>query len=177
VVADELATLYRDTADARCLLPDTDSASGSPRDASAWMLTPVAPARVGKSLQSLLTHPAIGMTRAEAALFKGHAGKRFTQNVCQAADSLGDLDAHELGRFSKSTAQSPDLVPEEALLRKHAAECSVLPHRYGASARVEKCMDRLLKFEHVLRSAAERARVQGLDLPPVGGWSPTFRGL
>jgi hypothetical protein len=40
VVADELAVLYRDTADARCLLPDTDSASGSPRDASAWMLGP-----------------------------------------------------------------------------------------------------------------------------------------
>ena len=173
-----LSHMLARTADAGCILPDTDSRGGDPRSASQWMLTPLAPgARTDRLIQSLLVHPAVGMTAEQAARFHGHSPKRFTQNVCKAASSLDDGDAHELGRFSGSTAQNADLVPSEAMLRRHSLQCAVLPDMYARAARVEKCMDRLLRFEDVLRRALARVGGDVSALPLIDGWSSVFDGL
>ena len=162
---------------ARCLLPDTDSPSGAPRGASSWMSTPLPASRSDRSLHSLLTHPAIGMPLELALTFHGHSCKRFSQNVCDAAPSLGSEAAHELGRFSKSTAQDPDLVPTEALLQRHALECSVLPDIYAGKSRVSRCFDRVVAFERVLCRALSRVGGDIARLPLVDGWSDVFRDL
>ena len=73
-----------------------------------------------------------------------------------------------------SAAQAPDLVPEEAMLQRHRIDCAELPARYGRAARVEKCMDRVLRFESVLRQAAVRASNDPSKLPMERGWSDVF---
>ena len=177
-VESALTRMLARTAEVGCILPDTDSLSGDPRSAGRWMLTPLAPgARTDRLIHSLLTHPAIGMTAEQASRFHGHSPKRFTQNVCKAATSLDDGDAHELGRFSGSSAQNADLVPSEAMLRRHSLQCAVLPDMYARAARVEKCMDRLLRFEDVLRRALARAGGDVSALPLFGGWSSVFDGI
>jgi len=173
----ELRVMLGATALARCILPDTDSPDGNPANASRWMLTPVPSHRILPGLIHLLTLPAIGMPPERAARYRGHSAKRFSLNACEASSSLTTADAHEIGRFSMSTAQCAELEPTAALLAHHELQSAVLPNLYAGHARVEKAFDRLTRFELLLRSATARAATSEKSLPLEGGWSDTFAGL
>ena len=115
-----------------------------------------APARVRASLQALLRMGPHGRSSEQAKAFKGHAPKRFLQNVCEASPHLSEEDGHEVARFSLSTAQRAELEPHEALLLRHQMRVRQLPNIYAKCARVPKAFDRLARVFRVVREAIAR---------------------
>lgn len=172
-----LVRMLSSTTAAECLLPDTDSPSGDPRRASMWLQSPLPAHRVNAALHSLLMHPCIGMSPEQASHFHGHSAKRFLLNVAEAAPSFSKEDANEIGRFSSSTSQDNDLSPVARMLERHDLACSVLPDIYSGTARVENVFERLARVQACMVAAAKAAADDLSDLPLVGGFTATFRGL
>ena len=159
-----------------CLFRDTNSKSGAP-DASAtkWLAAPLAsPSRVSASLHHLLESHPINRSPVDAAKFQGHSPKRFLQNVCQTAARMGELDvhqAHEIARFSKSVAQTPELEPSAEMLRRHTMAVSVLPDIYGKHSRVQGVLDTLCCVHKIVRRAAIRIGDPSKGAPGPSDWS------
>lgn len=112
--------------------------------------------RVDASLQALLRLPPISLSHEEAGRHHGHSAKRFLLNVAEASGAFSSVEASEVGRFSMSTAQNPDLEPVAAMLKAHSLRASVLPDIYAGKAKVARVFDLLVKAHLVLRDACER---------------------
>ena len=81
----------------RCLVVDTDSPNGDPREATMWVPTPVSHGpRSDASLQGLLVEA--GMEPALAATVHAHACKRFLFCAARALGSFPTGRANELAR-------------------------------------------------------------------------------
>ena len=170
---DALFEMLSGMEETRCLLRDTDSPSGDPTRASEWIRSPVlAPARRTASLQSLLTLPPISMSPSRAGDFGGHAAKRFLLNIAEVSPLFSPHEASELGRFSHSTAQCPDLVPSQAMLRAHELSASVLPGIYAGKAKVAAVFAVLAKAHGAIRAAAARAAASPELLDDSVCWDP-----
>ena len=159
-----------------CILRDTDSPNGDPTRSTVWLSAPLSsPARMDASLHAVLR--AAGVPPDVAARIHSHGCKRFTQNVCESDPSLGTQDAAEVGRFSGSTAQFPDLEPTAAMLRQHELRSAVLPGIYAGKSCVLKVFDRLA----AAHLAMERVALQSIQdpsfppLPFLDGWELFWR--
>lgn len=149
-----LVSMLHDVQQSRFLIRDTDSPDGDPTRASSWVAAPLKGAsRVGASLQALLRLPPISFSAEEASAYHGHAAKRFLLNVAEASGAFSPVEACEIGRFSLSTAQSPDLEPVASMLQAHSTRASVLPGIYAGKAKVARVFDLLAKAQLVLRAA------------------------
>ena len=155
----------------KCILLDTDSASGDPSSATQWCRAPIEDAsRQDASLHGLLRLSPINMPPDLAATFHGHSAKRFLLNVAEASPCVAASEAQELGRFSHSVAQQSDLEPTAAMLRAHALRASVLPTIYAQKTKVARAFDLLAKVHLVMEGAVHRVRTAGASLPMVDGW-------
>ena len=181
-----LTDMLSDAPDLRCLIRDTDSRSGNPADATAFIKSalPVSTAskRLDASLHAILQMPPIGLSAEEAATLHGHSGKRFLLNLCRSAKgAFSSSEAGTVGRFSGSAAQDRDVVPEAAALQRHEFSAGRLPDVYASSARVQNAFD-LLARAHIIARAASLAALRGQPerLPTLGGWGDngvTMRGV
>ena len=167
-----LRDALRGAEDAQCTLRDTDSPNGDPTNARRWIASGVhCKGRADASLHALLQLPPISLSAEQAATFHGHSAKRFLLNVAEASDEFSETEANAIGRFSGSVAQSPDLEPDAALLRRHALDCAVLPNIYARAARVQTAFDLLARMHRQLRRIAQRFARGSLVLPRVAGWT------
>ena len=143
----------------RSLLLETDSPCGDPSRASRWVASPIfSNTRADASLHALLIMPPISLTRERAASYHQHSAKRFLLSAAEWADGFGGPDASEIGRFSGSIAQNPDLEPIQAMLQRHTLRSSVLPDIYSRQARVDKVFDALAALHFAVKRAAVRLR-------------------
>mmetsp|Transcript_2921 Transcript_2921/g.6866 ORF Transcript_2921/g.6866 Transcript_2921/m.6866 type:complete len:749 (-) Transcript_2921:86-2332(-) len=150
------------------LLRDTDSPDGDPTRATAWVSAPLkGNPRIDASLQALLRLPPASFSLEDASQVHGHAAKRFLLNVAEASAAFTSVEACEVGRFSLSTSQSPDLEPVAAMLQAHSLRASVLPDVYAGKAKVARVFDLLVKAHLALRSA-RRALVANPALLATG---------
>ena len=69
---------------------------------------------------------------------------------------LGPLKELELGRFSGSVAQTPELVPQEAVMVRHTFRIAKLPDRYASGAAVAFVISIIKELGEKMRHA-ERA--------------------
>lgn len=171
-----LASSLQGAEDVRCILRDTDSPSGDPTTASAWVACGASRARAEKSLHALLQLPPISLPREAAERYHAHSAKRFLLNCAEASSEFDDVDANAIGRFSGSTAQDPDLEPVEAMLQRHALSSSILPQIYAGKAKVSKAFDLLARLHCTLRRVSWRHVNGERVLPPEGGWTLGFFG-
>ena len=112
------------------------------------------------------------MARERAAQFGGHAAKRFLLNVAQASPFVSPMEANDLGRFSRSSAQSEDMVPVQAMLKAHRLRASVLPDIYARRAIVQCAFGLIAKVHVVLREAALASREHPELLEDDVCWGP-----
>jgi hypothetical protein len=161
-----------------CILRDTDSRSGDPSTATAWIASGVeSTSRIDASIQSLLQMHPICLSHEQASRYHGHSAKRFLLNVAEAAPSLSlSADGVEFGRFGGSTAQNTDLEPTQAMLRQHELRSAQLPSIYAGKAKVETVFSRLTSLQTVVTTAVDRVR-RGREIPHEHGFSQAFDGL
>ena len=175
----------------RAILIDTDSPSGDPsRGASVWLRAPLAPgSRAEASLHALLQLPPISLSPEQAMAYKGHASKRHLLCLAEASPLFSAEESNELGRFSGSIAQSPDLIPSAAMLQRHAARCAVLPAIYAGPVKLRTLAALLVRARSVAvatlgdvladgyqdgESAFDRARALGARPQSLLGAPPTL---
>ena len=152
----------------RAILRDTDSPRGDPASASQWLMSHLPfPARAEASLHSLLQLHPICMPLETAKRYHGHCAKRFLLNVVAGSPEFSVVEANEIGRFTKSTAQDADLMPVQAMLRAHEASVSVLPARYSRKAKVAAALDLVARAHQILLRAATL-----YESPESLRWSP-----
>jgi len=157
--------------DVRALLLDTDSPCGDPSRSSRWIASPIfSNQRADASLHALLRMHPISLSHEVAATYHQHSAKRFLLSAAEWADGFDGVDATEVGRFSGSVAQSPDLEPVQAMLQRHAVKSAVLPDIYSRQSRITKVFDTLAALHAALRRAAARIRDSPSDYPVEGGW-------
>ena len=92
---------------------------------------------------------------------------------CSGARSVHALRAVEIGRWSGSTAQDPDLTPSERLHRRHRLAAGEMPESYAPSAKVLRVCEILGDEMAVLdelwaRAAGDPAGIR--SIPPLGGF-------
>ena len=159
--------------EARCVIRDTNARTGDPGEATAWVCSGIeSQSRRAASLHALLQLPPISMARERAARFGGHAAKRFLLNVAQASPIVSPMEANDLGRFSRSSAQSNDVVPVQAMLEAHRLRASALPDIYARRAIVQGAFGLIAKVHVVLREAALASREHPELLEDDVCWGP-----
>ena len=158
-ILDGISAMLSGAEHVKCLFLDTDSVNGDFHTATRWLLAPMdAPHRLYAALEALLRLPPISHAPEVACTFRGHAAKRFLQNVCKDSPKFTNDDGHEAMRSSQSVAQTSDLTPTEAMLRRHSIQIALMPERYGSESRVSGVFDLLLRIHVEVRAAARRMR-------------------
>ena len=168
-----LCAMLSGAEEARCVIRDTNARTGDPGEATAWVCSGIeSQSRRAASLHALLQLPPISMARERAARFGGHAAKRFLLNVAQASPIVSPMEANDLGRFSRSSAQSNDVVPVQAMLEAHRLRASALPDIYAQRAIVQGAFGLIAKVHVVLREAALASREHPELLEDDVCWGP-----
>ena len=174
-----LAAMLDGVESLRFILRDTDSPSGDPCDPSTsrWVAAALSSSRVDASLHGLLQLPPLSMARDDARRYHRHSGKRYLFNVADSSPAFSLADANEVGRFSGSVAQDPDLVPEAALLARHDLRARLLPSMYARKSKVATVLKLVARLHLVQRDAcALFAAMPGCPhlaaMPAEGGWGP-----
>jgi hypothetical protein len=114
-IIDRLTDMLHGTERFRCIIRDTDSKSGDPRDATAWVKSPIlSSSRIDHDLKGTLE--AAGCP-GEAEAYRHHFAKRFTLSAARRAECFSPAELNEIGRFSGSVAQQEQLMPTAAMLQ------------------------------------------------------------
>ena len=151
-------------AHAKCILLDTNSASGAPTDATKWLHMPLAgSSRCDASLQSLLQLPPLSLPKEQAELFHEHACKRFMLNVLNDSPLLNELDASPIPHLSTPTSSQ-------------LSRCCVSTHSLPLSCQsvtleVQKVFDLLCRAQLALRAATARVLADPSRFSAIGSWS------
>lgn len=170
-VRSRLAASLEQHPGACALLMDTDSPDGDPQRATSFVAAPLSmEPRVCASLRGLLQLAPLSLSAEAATTYGGHSAKRFLLNFAEASPSFNSVESNDLGRFARSTAQSADLTPTEAMLQQHDLRCSALPDIYARKAKVGKAFDLIARASAELRSWALLSQVGQVSLPPEDGW-------
>jgi len=110
------------------------------------------------------------MSPEQALTFHCHSAKRFNINCMAASSEFTSLDQCQIGRFSGSTAQTPNLEPIDAMLQAHTLSCSVLPSIYAGKANVRMALDLVVQLDAALRRAADLILSRPELADVMGGW-------
>jgi hypothetical protein len=165
-----LTNMLTGAEDVKCLILETNSKSGDPSTATSWVMSPLEQAsRVDASLQGLVK--LMGAPPEVYSTLHAHSFKRFMLNVAESSPALSmATDGQELGAFSMSTSQKPELEPTADLLLRHELRASALPNLYASKSAVQSLLDRLGRVEAVLTKARDSAAGRDTALPFLDGW-------
>ena len=147
---------------------DFDSARGDPQEASRFLNSPLVGERLVYAVRCLLVR-VCGVSWDESGRWAKHAARHFLMEV---AGTRGEpaLRAVEIGRWSGSTAQDPDLAPSAQLARRHQLRAGVMPEAYAPLAKVARVCGIVGDQMGALDSLW--ASLQGRQLPVFGGFEP-----
>jgi len=143
---------------------DSNSPSGDPYLATAWRNGPCSAARALVGLRSVLVGEC-GVPPHVAATFGLHSARHFLPEVALARN-LPPEDRVEIGRWSGSTAQDVDLIPDVRAAAASARRAGEMPDRYAPKAKV-------VRVCRILTEQVAAARAVATQYPPpdlLGGW-------
>ena len=147
---------------------DFDSVRGDPQEASRFLNSPLVGERLVFAIRCLLVR-VCGMSWDDAGRWAKHAARHFLMEVAGARGEPA-LRAVEIGRWSGSTAQDPDLAPSAQLARRHQLRAGVMPEAYAPLAKVARVCG--IVGDQMGALDALWASLQGRALPVFGGFEP-----
>jgi hypothetical protein len=152
------------------------SPDGDPDKATGWRNNPLSGPRLVRAIQCVLSR-VCGLSFADAALWAKHSARHFLMEVSGARGEPA-VRAIDIGRWSGSTAQDPDLAPAEMHARRHQLLAGVMPEAYAPLSKVARVcrilgdqMDALASFWASLASSGgvQSVPVNG-DFSPMHAW-------
>ena len=153
------------------------SDSGDPGASTGFRNNPLVGHRLVHAIHCVLMR-VCGLSPADAKLYAKHSSRHFLMEVSGARGEPA-VNAIEIGRWSGSTAQDPDLVPAERHVMRHQLAAGVMPEAYAPLAKVARVcsilggqMDALAKLW--TRCVSSGAGVSSIpvsgDFSPLGEW-------
>ena len=147
------------------------TSTGDPGEAKSFINSPLVGPRLVRAITCVISR-VCGLSEADASRWAKHSCRHFLME-CGGARSLHALRAVEIGRWSGSTAQDPDLTPSERLHRRHRLAAGEMPESYAPSAKVSRVCEILGDEMAVLdelwaRAAGDPAGIR--SIPPLGGF-------
>ena len=148
-------------------LTDTD-----PGHAVRWLNNPLRGARLVGAIASVI-HRVCGVPLVDAARFSKHSARHFLMEVA-GHRNVHPLRLVEIGRWSGSTAQDPDLTPSQRLDKRHQLAAGVMPDNYAPLSKVRRVCrilgDQLAALGNLWRT--HTALPTGIGgIPVFGGFS------
>ena len=109
-----------------------------PGNAIRWLNSPLCGARLVSAIAHVI-HTVCGIPLADAALFTKHSARHVLMEV---ASHRGEswLRQVEIGRWSGSTAQDPDLTPQQRVNWHHQLKAAVMPDNYAPMGKVQRVL-------------------------------------
>ena len=147
---------------------DFDSGRGDPQEATRFLNSPLVGERLVLAIRCVLVR-VCDMSWLVAGRWAKHAARHFLMEVAGARGEPA-LRAVEIGRWSGSTAQDPDLAPSAQLARRHQLRAGVMPEAYAPLAKVARVCG--IVGDQMGALDALWASLQGRSLPVFGGFEP-----
>ena len=147
---------------------DFDSERGDPQEASRFLNSPLVGERLVYAIRCVLVR-VCRMSWDESGRWAKHASRHFLMEVAGARGEPA-LRAVEIGRWSGSTAQDPDLAPTARLVRRHQLRAGVMPEAYAPLAKVQRVCSIL--GDQMGALDALWASLGGAALPLFGDFAP-----
>ena len=143
---------------------------------SATSLAP-GPLRCGPQLTGVMREIlqlACGWTVQQSLVYTEHSPRHFLAEASRGRNEPGTC-RHELGRWSRSVAQLPEMRPVSGTTRKHAHTLSIMPDRYSQDAAklrpmtiIQRQMEAMIKL---VTSFGETLEERLQKFPKYGGWN------
>ena len=165
---DFLRGVLADVAEGCFVFRDYDSARGDPQEATRFLNSPLVGERLVHAIRCVLVR-VCGMTWDESGRWAKHSARHFLMEVAGARGEPA-LNAVEIGRWSGSTAQDPDLAPSAQLRRRHQLRAGVMPETYAPLAKVGRVCGIL--GDQMGALDALWSSLQGQALPAFGDFKP-----
>ena len=112
------------------------SPSGDPGLSTGFRNNPLVGHRLVRAIQCVLVR-VCRMSPADALLYAKHSSRHFLMEVSGARGEPA-VKAVEIGRWSGSTAQDPDLAPAARHVMRHQLLAGVMPEAYAPLAKVAR---------------------------------------
>ena len=113
---------------------DFDSRDGDPEKATTFLKSPLRDGRLVHAIECVIMR-VCDVTADVAKRWAKHSARHFLME-CSNARKVHPLKGVEIGRWSGSTAQDPDLTPSQRLNARHVLEAGKMPETYAPSAKV-----------------------------------------
>ena len=147
------------------------SVDGDPSSATEFINSPLVGPRLVKAIACVIAR-VCGISLADAMRWAKHSARHFLME-CSGARGLHALRAFEIGRWSGSTAQDPDLTPSQREQRRHRLAAGVMPEGYAPLSKVARVCeilgDEMEALDHLWASAAQH-RQGVLSIAVFGGF-------
>ena len=133
-----------------------DPTGANPGKAIRWLNSPLCGARLVSAIAHVV-HVVCDIPLADAALFTKHSARHVLMEV---ASHRGEswLRQVEIGRWSGSTAQDPDLTPQQRVNWHHQLRSAVMPDNYAPMGKVQRVLgilnDQMHAIGHLWRAWA-----------------------
>ena len=153
---------------------DFDGTSGDPRDATRFLNNALDGPRLVHAMACVISR-VCGVAFDTAKRWAKHSARHFLME-CSSARKVHALRGVEIGRWSGSTAQNPDLTPNQRLNQRHVLEAGKMPEAYAPCTKVDRVTAILGDEMEALSKLWGKANAQtsgGIDAIPVfGDFSP-----
>ena len=149
------------------------SNDGDPSGATAFINSPLCGTRLVKAIACVISR-VCGISMDDAMRWAKHACRHFLME-CSGARGVHSLRAIEIGRWSGSTAQDPDLTPSQRQNRRHQLAAGVMPENYAPLAKVTRVCEILGAEMAALEKLWTRVNNDPIgfeSLPVFGGFEP-----
>ena len=149
------------------------SDNGDPGLSTGFRNNPLSGHRLVHAIQCVLVR-VCGLSPADAKLYAKHSSRHFLMEVSGARKEPA-VRAVEIGRWSGSTAQDPDLAPAARQVMSHQLRAGVMPEAYAPLAKVTRVCSILGDQMNALANLWTRCVSSGAgiaSIPISGDFSP-----
>ena len=145
------------------------SGGADPGAAVRWLNAPLCGARLVSAIAHVV-HTVCGIPLADAALFTKHSARHVLMEVASHRDESW-LRQVEIGRWSGSTAQDPDLTPQQRVNWQHQLRSSVMPDNYAPMGKVQRVLGILGDQMDALGHLWRKWTCGAVELPAFGDFT------
>ena len=153
---------------------DFDGTSGDPQDATRFLNNALDGARLVHAVACVISR-VCGVAIGTAKRWAKHSARHFLME-CSSSRKVHALRGIEIGRWSGSTAQNPDLTPSQRLNQRHMLAAGKMPEAYAPCTKVDRVKEILGDEMGALDKMWAKATTQtseGIEGVPVfGDFSP-----